>query len=120
MNLSTSNAAKKTTAALHTRKKAVSAVEPPWSMISVLNAVCNAIARISPRAAAAARTGGFEKAVKASEKPIAEEATTWSKVDPRKRRSPVKMPVAKWPAAKGAERKSMFSAAAKPSATVSM
>jgi len=55
--------------------KEASVVEVPWLIISVLNAVCNMMARISPNAAAPMRTTGRLFAEKANAKPIAAEAT---------------------------------------------
>ena len=110
---STSNAAKKITATIQMRKKALNAVDVPGCIISALNAVCNATARISPSAAAAIRFTGRYEAEKASANPIAEEATTWRSVEPRKRRLPVKILDAMLPVESGVSRKSIFSAAAK-------
>src|SRR3989338_1858012 len=116
----TSNTAKKMTATTQTKKNAANAVEAPWFIISMLKTVCNAMARISPSAAAVMRPGGRYLAENASAKPIAAEAITWSNVEPRNRTSPVNKPETKFPSESGAMRKSIFSAQANPRATVIM
>src|SRR3989344_1949592 len=75
----------------------------------MLKAVCNAMARISPSAAAPTRPCGRYFVEKASAKPIAADDTTWRSVEPRKRTLPVNKPATKFPSEIGVIRKSIFS-----------
>ena len=54
----------------------MSVAEAPWLIISVLKAVCNAMARISPSAAAPTRAIGPFRAENASAKPMDADAAS--------------------------------------------
>ena len=104
----------------HTPRKTVSTRPAPVVSIRKLKNVCNEVARIIPRTTYHTFSERSLKKEKASAPPIIAEPNTWIRVGPINRKSLVTAVSSILPALKGAKRKSEFSIAAKPSATVIM